>query len=508
MVMRFQTWDNGKYGRIWRVDDDDYSWKYTDWNNGLIRDEDWDNSPVIASHFIGYCINNEPKGDGDIYTPFFTYYYKVCLEKYRKKHIDDIELIRDQKKLEKWFWTIHVREECVAYEASKLLFEFDTSKASYYTKLFDGYMNYLKEKRPLYFVFREKKIPEVFSSLIFDYIAEKGFSYTEEGLDKVLDLSLGRIFAADIINGGYAPTAEDVEQVKAVYGDSVNPDEVYYIRFNSASKKKIAQAVCDWFRKYMGENRFVSVTEKDLILEHTIQWNKDIQENVEERSNVEIIRHQLELCLRRIDDANKDEHKPFMDLSYMPLDDDNVVAGLDCYGYAAVPYHRLDDDDFKNLMDAFDRWAKQGNNFLLEETPKAESNEQQVEEKTAKETVSTSTIQEKNKGKVKKKHSKKNVYPKIINEKVFREHFTMTFRNLGYFDYLVSDIQELHTKKECQIVAKMIYDSKQGFINSFSTFASWSRLFFKSIGVEVTKKYNYSKTYKVPKSLEKKFNYL
>lgn len=44
MIMRFQTWDNGKYGRIWRVDDNDYSWKYTDWNNGLIRDEDWDNS--------------------------------------------------------------------------------------------------------------------------------------------------------------------------------------------------------------------------------------------------------------------------------------------------------------------------------------------------------------------------------------------------------------------------------------------------------------------------------
>lgn len=357
MVMHFQTWDNGKYGRIWAVDDGNYSWKFTEIIDGCASEEDFQKSPVIASHFIGYCINNEPKGDGDIYTPFFTYYYNERLEKFRKKRIDDIELVRDQKRLEKWFWTIHIMEECRAFEASQLLFEFDASKTVLYTKLFDGYMNYLKEKRPLYFVFREKKIPEVFSSLMFDVIAEMGYEYTEVSLDKVLDLSLGRIFAADIINGGYSPKAEDMEQVKAVYGDSVNPDEVYYIRFNSANKKKIAQAVCDRFRKYMGENRFVSETEKDLILDHAKQWNKDIQENAVEAPNVEIIRHQLELCLRRIDDDNKEEHKPFTDLYYKPLDDDNVVAGLDCYGYAAVPYHRLNDDDFRDLMDAFDRWA-------------------------------------------------------------------------------------------------------------------------------------------------------
>ncbi len=368
MVMRFQTWDNGKYGRIWRVDDNDYSWKYTDWNNGLIRDEDWDNSPVIASHFIGYCINNEPKGDGDIYTPFYTYYYNERLEIYRKKHIDDIELIRDQKRLEKWFWRIHIMEESQSFEASQLLFEFDTSKASLYTKLFDGYMHYLKEKRPVYFVFREKKIPEVFKSMEFNVIAEMGYSYTELCLDKVLELSLGRIFAVDIINGGYAPKAEDVEQVKAVYGDSVNPDEVYYIRFNTTDKKKMAQAIYDKFRQYLGEKRFANVTDKDLILEHASRWFKSIPD-AEKMPNVVVIKRQLELCLQRIDDGNKDEHKPFMDLSYMPLDDDNIVAGMDCYGYAAEPIYRLNDDDFKNMMEAFDRWVKHENIELEEELP-------------------------------------------------------------------------------------------------------------------------------------------
>ena len=179
---------------------------------------------------------------------------------------------------------------------------------------------------------------------------------------------MGRIFAVDIINGGYAPKAEDVEQVKAVYGDSVNPDEVYYIRFNTTDKKKMAQAIYDKFRQYLREKRFANVTDKDLILEHASRWFKSIPD-AEKMPNVVVIKRQLELCLQRIDDGNKDEHKPFMDLSYMPLDDDNIVAGMDCYGYAAEPIYRLNDDDFKNMMEAFDRWVKHENIELEEELP-------------------------------------------------------------------------------------------------------------------------------------------
>lgn len=494
--MHFQTWNNGKYGRIWPVDDDDYSWKFTEIINGCASEEDFEKSPIIASHFIGYCINNEPKGEGDIYTPFFTLYYNKRLEIFRKNHIDDIELVRDQKKLEKWFWTIHIMEECKAFEASQLLFEFDSSRTNLYTKLFDGYMNYLKEKRPIYFVFREKKNPEVFFSLIFDFIAEMGYEYTEVSLDKVLDLSLGRIFAADIINGGYSPKAEDVEQVKAVYGDSVNPDEVYYIHFNTSNKKKMAQAVCYRFRKYLGENRFVSETEKGLILERAIQWNHDIQEEAEQMPNSEIIKHQLELCLRRIDDDNKEEHKPFTDLNYTPLDDDNAVAGLDCYGYAAVPNHRLNDDDFKNLMDAFNRWVKINNNVLVEELPQVETIEQQEEKKETK---------------APRRKKEKQIITRTINESKLEKCFTSKFKgagnNINFFAQLVSGLKDLQTQTECRAVATMIWESKEGFYNMFTTYSDWCRYFFDCIECKVPDDYNWAKKEKPNKRLKQLFSY-
>lgn len=357
MIMRFQTWDNGKYGRIWRVDDNDYSWKYTDWNNGVIRDEDWDNSPVVASHFIGYCASKQPEGEGDVYTPFYTYYYNERLEIYRKKHKADIGLIRDAKRLEALFLNEHAKEERQAFEDSNVLFEFDASLENAYTSLYYGYMDYLREKMPRYFVFKEILIPHVFEWREFDKIAAMGCGVTELCLNQVLDWSLGRVYAADIINRGYSPQEEDMEQIKMVYGDMVKPYEINYIRINTTDKKKMAQTIYDKLRLDMQQRQFNNDIELQLVLEHAERWFNGIVENEEQKQNVELVKRQLELCLRVIYEDNKEEHKPFYKYNYEPLDDDNVVAGLDCYGYPSQPYERLNDDEFNALMVAFDKWA-------------------------------------------------------------------------------------------------------------------------------------------------------
>lgn len=379
MVMHFQTWDNGKYGRIWAVDDDDYSWKFTEIINGCASEEDFQKSPIIASHFIGYCINNEPKGEGDIYTPFYTYYYNRRLEVFRKQHKDDIGLIRDEKRLESLFLNEHAKEERQAFEDSRVLFEFNASKQNAYSLLYYGYIDYLREKMPRYFVFKETPFPQVFPWREFDKIAVMGCEVTELCLNQVLDWSLGRIFAADIVNGGYPPEAKDLEQIKAVYGDQVKPFEISYIRFNTTDKKKMAQSIYDKLRLDMKQRRFNNDMELQLIIEHAERWFNGIVETAEQKQNVGVIKRQLELCLRKIDESNKDVHKPFSNYNNEPLDDDNLVTGLDRYGYAAQPYHRLNDNDFKNMMDAFDRWAKHENYGSEVKTPIAKSDEQEAE---------------------------------------------------------------------------------------------------------------------------------
>jgi len=357
MVMHIQTWDNGKYGRIWAVDDDDYSWKFTEIVNGCASEEDFQKSPVIASHFIGYCINNEPRGEGDIYTPFYTYYYNKRLEKFRKKHKDEIGLIRDAKRLEVLFLNEHANEERRAYEDSNVYFEFDKSKRNEYTLLYYGYIDYLREKMPRYFVFKEILLPHVFEWREFDKIATMGCGVTELCLNQVLDWSLGRIYAADIINRGYAPEVEDMEQIKAVYGDLVKPYEINYIRINTTDKKKMAQSIYDKLRLDMKQRQFNNDMELQLVLEHAERWFNGIVETAEQKQNVGLVKRQLELCLRKIDEDNKDEHKPFCKFDGEPLDDTNVVAGLDCYGYSAQPYYRLNDDEYNAMMVAFDKWA-------------------------------------------------------------------------------------------------------------------------------------------------------
>ena len=358
MIMHFQTWDNGKYGQIWAVDDDNYSWKFTEIVNGCASEEDFQNSPVIASHFIGYCINNEPKGDGDIYTPFFTYYYKVCLEKFRKKHIDDIELVRDQKRLEQLFLNEHFEEERHAFEDSEVLFEFDSSKEKILPLLYYAYRDFLREKMPRYFVFREKLIPEVFPWREFDKIVMMGHAYTEVFLNNVLDLSLGRVFASDIINGRYIPEAEDMEQIKAAYGDSAKPCEVNYIRFNTSDKRKMAEAIYDAFRIDMEQRQFISPKEEELVMEHAERWIKSIPMDSEKSRDFKTIKRQLQLCLQRIDDDNLEEHTPFYPMEKYKLDDTDIkLEGCNRYGYAVEHQYRLNDYDFKKMMEAFDRWA-------------------------------------------------------------------------------------------------------------------------------------------------------
>lgn len=124
------------------------------------------------------------------------------------------------------------------------------------------------------------------------------------------------------------------------------------------------------------------------------------------------------------------------------------------------------------------------------------------------EDVSADTDQKKSELEAKKKQHKKRVDPAVVNEKEFKKYFTLSFCNLGQFAYLVSDIKDIHTIKDCSTVAKMIYDSSNVFVNSFTTFASWCRVFFKCIGVGVTEKYNYSKWYEPSAELKRKFYYL
>ncbi len=359
--MHFQTWNNGKYGRIWPVDDDVYSWKFTEIVNGCASEEDFQNSPVIASHFIGYCINNEPKGEGDIYTPFYTYYYNRCLERYRKKHNDDISLIRDAKRLEKEFLNEHFKEERQAYKDSEVLFKFDESKENYYAKLYHGYMCFLREKEPyLYFVFKEEPAPVAFRWDEYRLISVSGHRDMESHLNQVLDWSLGRIVVPlSFINGGYSPTEEDMEQIKMVYGDSANPFEVYYIYINPTDKKTVAQEVYDSFRQNMEHLQFHSMTERQLVMEHAERWYQSFSEAKEQSFDTEIVKRQLTLCLQTITNENEKDHKPFRARNFIPLDA-NAKPGLydcDCHGYPAHPFCRLNDVDFKSLMDAFNKWA-------------------------------------------------------------------------------------------------------------------------------------------------------
>jgi hypothetical protein len=92
--------------------------------------------------------------------------------------------------------------------------------------------------------------------------------------------------------------------------------------------------------------------------------------------------------------------------------------------------------------------------------------------------------------------TKEETKSRTIKESELGKHFNAKFKGAGnnpnYFNNLVADLKDLTTKNDCSAVALMIWESKTGFINSFSTFAKWCRFFFDCIGVEVKPNYNYS----------------
>ena len=104
-----RTWDNGKYGSITLTNKTSFIWTFTEIDEicerGFAGYE-----CIVAKGFVGYCCLNEPKGTGDIYTPFFEKYYQYRLEQYRQT-ISDIILIRNAKALEQQFLPIHIKEE-------------------------------------------------------------------------------------------------------------------------------------------------------------------------------------------------------------------------------------------------------------------------------------------------------------------------------------------------------------------------------------------------------------
>lgn len=107
---------------------------------------------------------------------------------------------------------------------------------------------------------------------------------------------------------------------------------------------------------------------------------------------------------------------------------------------------------------------------------------------------------------------KEEIISRTIKESELGKHFNAKFKGAGnnpnYFNNLVADLKDLSTKNDCSAVALMIWDSKTGFINSFSTFAKWCRFFFDCIGVEVKPNYNYSRKVQANDQLKKKFYYL
>lgn len=130
------------YGRLHPVEfDEEYSWKLNDFS---ARD-----SSVIACRFVGYCIDNQPDDTTeDIYTPFFDRYYKDRKELFRRRNIQNISLIRKPKLLEECFLIEHIDDEKQGFEISKTLFAFlNKDKSEWYRALFNGYMEYLQERK-------------------------------------------------------------------------------------------------------------------------------------------------------------------------------------------------------------------------------------------------------------------------------------------------------------------------------------------------------------------------
>ena len=106
----------------------------------------------------------------------------------------------------------------------------------------------------------------------------------------------------------------------------------------------------------------------------------------------------------------------------------------------------------------------------------------------------------------------KPTFTRTINEYELGKYFNAAFKGSGknqnYFELLVSDLKDLHTIKDCCVVAVMIWENKSSFIKPSRSFAKWCRCFFDCIDVKVTAKYNYSKKETPTRELKRKFYYL
>ena len=154
---------------------------------------EWDSYPVVAVGFLAYCCFNEPQDNGgDIYTPYFDKYYKACKEQFRRKNIGDIELIRDQEKLESEFYKKHVEEERQSFEKSKSLFDFLSSEeGERHKNLYKAYMDYLGEKQNAKFTPLSDMLDSYLSSL-------QSSMYTEKIIDTLpFDEFVSSVYRAD-----------------------------------------------------------------------------------------------------------------------------------------------------------------------------------------------------------------------------------------------------------------------------------------------------------------------
>lgn len=211
-----------------------------------------------------------------------------------------------------------------------------------------------KEKMPQYYVFREYEKPRVYPWKEFDKISVD-CRFTEDYLEQVLTLNLGRVFVPQSY-GGIETTKADLEQIKAIYGASDNPENLVYIFVNPTDKKSVARAIYDDFRLDMGRRLWNNQAEKELALEHGKNWIDGIVNQPDEMNGIVIVRQQLRLCLETITSANESRHKPFFHMNYEPFDDNEIgMQDADCNGYPAHPFYRLSDDDFNAMMKAFNK---------------------------------------------------------------------------------------------------------------------------------------------------------
>lgn len=89
----------------------------------------------------------------------------------------------------------------------------------------------------------------------------------------------------------------------------------------------------------------------------------------------------------------------------------------------------------------------------------------------------------------------------------FNSKFKGCGNNYNYFDDMIKDIQTIRVSKELAMIAVMIYECKNYFIQKPSTFAAWLRVFFEIIGRDCPKDCHKNK-YRPNERIKRTFYYL